>query len=151
MPAYQKSRSGRIRRRMRVRKRVIGKAERPRLSVFRSARHIYAQIIDDASGSTLIAASTLDKEFAKELEAIEKQVAEELEKAAQVKDKKKGKNVALPDARNKIKQARAVGRLIAKKAIAKEQKTVVFDRNGFVYHGRVKALAEGAREGGLIF
>ena len=109
----------RTRRHARVRTKVSGTAERPRLCVFRSNSHLYAQIIDDVAGITLVAASTLDKE---------------------VKTKKSNKEAAAE-----------VGALIAKKAAAKNIKTVVFDRGGYIYHGVVKALAEAAREGGLEF
>ena len=107
----------RLRRHRRVRGKISGTAERPRLAVFRSSKHIYAQIIDDVAGVTLVSASTVEKGF----EGF-------------------GGNV---EAANKV------GKMIAEKALAKGIKTVVFDRGGFVYHGRVKALAEGAREGGL--
>ena len=107
----------RLRRHRRVRGKISGTAERPRLDVFRSSKHIYAQIIDDVAGVTLASASTLEKGF----EGF-------------------GGNV---EAANKV------GKMIAEKALAKGIKQVVFDRGGFVYHGRVKALAEGAREGGL--
>ena len=107
----------RLRRHRRVRGKVGGTAERPRLDVFRSSKHIYAQIIDDSTGTTLCAASTLEKGF----------------------DGSGGNAEA----------ATKVGKAIAEKALKKGIKQVVFDRGGFVYHGRVKALAEGAREGGL--
>lgn len=107
----------RLRRHRRVRGKISGTAERPRLDVFRSSKHIYAQIIDDTTGATLVAASSLDKGF-----------------------EGYGGNA---EAANKV------GKAIAEKALAKGIKVVVFDRGGFVYHGRVKALAEGAREGGL--
>ncbi len=107
----------RQRRHRRVRGKISGTAERPRLNVFRSAKHIYAQIIDDVSGKTLAAASTKDKDFSGN-----------------------GGNA---------EAAKAVGKAIAKKASDAGIKTVVFDRGGYVYHGRVKALADGAREGGL--
>ena len=107
----------RLRRHRRVRGKISGTAERPRLDVFRSSKHIYAQIIDDTTGNTLVSASSLDKGF-----------------------EGNGSNA---DAANKV------GKAIAEKALAKGIKVVVFDRGGFVYHGRVKALAEGAREGGL--
>ncbi len=109
----------RLRRHARVRKNISGTAERPRLNVFRSLNHIYAQIIDDTKGITLAAASSMDKEFSGN-----------------------GGNV---------EGAKEVGTLIAKKAAEKGIKQVVFDRGGYVYHGRVAALAEGAREGGLEF
>ncbi len=109
--------AARLRRHRRVRGKISGTAARPRLDVFRSAKHIYAQIIDDEQGVTLAAASTMDKDF----EGF-------------------GGN---------IEAATAVGKIIAKKALDKGISAVVFDRGGFVYHGRVKALADGAREGGL--
>ncbi len=111
----------RQRRHRRVRKKVFGTAERPRLSFFRSNYNIYAQIIDDDRGVTLTSASTLDKEL---------------------KEFRGKKN---------IEAAKAVGRLIAKRAIKMGIKRVVFDRGGFKYHGRVKALADAAREEGLEF
>lgn len=102
----------------RVRARVIGTPERPRLNVFRSLNHIYVQVIDDTSGHTIVAASTLDKG---------------LDQAA------------------KMQEARTVGMLVAERAKGLGITKVVFDRGGYLYHGRVKALAEGAREGGLDF
>lgn len=107
----------RLRRHRRVRGKISGTAERPRLDVFRSSKHIYAQIIDDVAGVTLVSASSMEKGF----EGF-------------------GGN---------IEAAGKVGKMIAEKALEKGIKTVVFDRGGFVYHGRVKALAEGACEGGL--
>ena len=109
----------RIKRHQRVRKNISGTAERPRLSVYRSLNHIYAQIIDDTKGTTLVSASSLEKDF-----------------------EGYGGN---------IDGAKAVGNLVAKKALEKGIKAVVFDRGGYIYHGRVAALAEGAREGGLEF
>jgi large subunit ribosomal protein L18 len=103
---------------MRIRRRVSGTAERPRLCVFRSARHMYAQLIDDAAGVTLAAASTLD------IEGLN------------------GSNIST---------ASAIGKEIAKRALAKNINAVVFDRNGYLYHGRIKSLADGAREAGLNF
>ncbi len=117
-----KNDDGRARRKQRIRKRVSGSTERPRLSVFRSASHIYAQIIDDDRGVTLAAASTLSKELGE-----------------------------LEGHRGSIPAAEEVGRLIAKRALANNIGRVVFDRNGFLYHGRVKALADAAREAGLDF
>ena len=113
------SRAQRLKRHKRVRKNISGTAERPRLNVFRSLNNIYAQIIDDTKGVTLVAASSLDKEF-----------------------EGYGGN---------IEAAKKVGMLVAEKAIAAGIKEVVFDRGGYVYHGRVASLAEGAREGGLVF
>ena len=109
----------RLRRHKRVRGKISGTAERPRLNVFRSSTNIYAQIIDDVAGVTLAAASTLDKEFT-------------------------------GNGGNK-EAARKVGELIAKRAADKGITEVVFDRGGYIFHGRVKELAEGAREGGLNF
>jgi large subunit ribosomal protein L18 len=106
-----------LKNRARIRKKVDGSTECPRLTVFRSGRHIYAQIIDDADGKTLVAFSTLEGE---------------------IKNKNKD-------------SAKAVGTEIAKRAIAKNIKSVVFDRSGYVFHGRVKAVADGAREAGLSF
>jgi large subunit ribosomal protein L18 len=112
----------RLKRKKRIRKNIFGNQERPRLSVFRTAKHIYAQIIDDTKGTTLVAASTLDKEY----------------KETPVKGKKQD-------------VAKAVGNLIGKRAMDKGIRKVVFDRNGFLFHGRVKALSDGAREAGLEF
>ncbi|MBI3976098.1 MAG: 50S ribosomal protein L18 [Armatimonadetes bacterium] len=112
----------RQRRHLRLRRRTVGAAERPRLVVFRSVSHIYAQIIDDARGQTLAAASTLDSEL---------------------REKVKGAH--------KSDASKMVGALVAQRAQAKGITRVVFDRAGYAYHGRVKALADGAREGGLEF
>jgi large subunit ribosomal protein L18 len=108
----------REKRHRRVRARAIGTAERPRLNVFRSLNHIYAQVIDDAKGHTLAAASTLDKDVS---------------------------------GGSKLDEAKAVGKLVAERAKAAGVSKVVFDRGGYLYHGRVKALADSAREGGLDF
>ena len=113
---------GRQRRHTRIRKLVVGTPDRPRLAVFRSARHIYAQIIDDAAGRTLVAASSLSPEF----------------KAQAFKGKK-------------VDAAKLVGALVAEKALAARIQQVVFDRGGYKYHGRVKALAAAARDKGLRF
>lgn len=113
-------RTARVRRHRRVRKRVIGQPERPRLTIFRSARHIYVQVVDDTTGRTLAAASTLD---------------------ASLRDKKD----------NKTERAKAVGGLIAQRMKDAGVKKVAFDRGGYAYHGRVAALADAAREGGLEF
>ncbi len=116
-------RAARLRRHVRLRKKISGTAERPRLSVFRSLHHIYAQLINDANGSTLMVVSTVEPELRAKL---------------------KGKC-------GNIEAAKAVGSAIAEKAMAKGIKQVVFDRGGQIYHGRVKALAEAARESGLEF
>ena len=110
----------RVRIQLRQRKRISGTKERPRLSVFRSVTHIYAQVIDDLKGATVAAASSLEKDMRA----------------------KTGANV---DA------AKAVGKLVAQRAVEKGVKEVVFDRGGYRYHGRIKALADAAREGGLKF
>jgi large subunit ribosomal protein L18 len=112
----------RQKRKARVRTRIFGTEQRPRLSVFRSAKHIYAQIVVDSTGSTILAASTLSPEIRGEIEGLKKSEA-----------------------------AKKVGELLGKKAAEKNIRRVIFDRNGFLYHGRVKALAEGARESGLEF
>jgi large subunit ribosomal protein L18 len=117
------TREARLRRHSRVREKVGGTKDQPRLCVFRSLKHIYAQVVDDSEGKTLVAASTLDAEIAKDA------------------NKKK----------NKTGQAEMVGTLLAKRATEKKIKQVAFDRGGFRYHGRVKALAEAARKGGLKF
>ncbi|GAB3937943.1 50S ribosomal protein L18 [Mucilaginibacter myungsuensis] len=102
-----------------IRKRIAGSAERPRLSVYRSNKGIYAQIIDDVTGKTLVSTSSMAKDFT--------------------------------DKGSKSELSVAVGKLVAQKAIAAGITSVVFDRNGYLYHGRIKSLADGAREGGLIF
>ena len=107
---------------MRMRNRFSGTAERPRLAVFRSNDHMYAQIIDDVAGKTLVAASTVEKEVKAEL-----------------------------DKTNNVEAAAYVGTVIAKRAMEKGIKEVVFDRGGFLYHGKIEALAEAAREAGLVF
>jgi large subunit ribosomal protein L18 len=112
----------RKRRHKRIRKKVVGTAERPRFAIFRSSNHIYAQIINDDAGHTIISASTLDKELVSQ-----------------------GGHKGNKDA------AKRVGEVLARKALDKGVKKVVFDRGGFLYHGRIKSLADGAREGGLEF
>ena len=109
----------RKKRHKRVRSKVFGTPERPRLNVFRSEKHIYAQIIDDVSGHTVCSASSVEKDF-----------------------KGSGSNK---------EGAKTVGKTVAKRAVAKGIETIVFDRGGYIYHGRIKELAEAAREGGLKF
>lgn len=121
LKAYDR-REARRRRHLRIRKKVFGTPQRPRLAVFRSHKHIYAQVIDDLHGHTLAAASTVEPEL-------------------------RGTADALP----KTEWARQVGALIAKRALAAGVQQVVFDRGGYLYHGRVKALADAAREAGLEF
>lgn len=113
------SNAARLKRHRRVRAKISGTAQRPRLNVFRSAKHIYAQLIDDVNGVTLVSASSMDKDF----------------------EGNGGNKEA----------ARKVGQAIAKRAVEKKIEEVVFDRGGYLFHGRVKELADGAREGGLKF
>lgn len=113
---------GRERRKLRIRRKISGTAEQPRLSVFRSAKHIYAQVVDDHAGSTLAHASTLSRD-----------VRGEVGEAT------------------KLDAAKKVGQAIAKLLLSKGISKVVFDRNGYLYHGRIRALADGAREAGLKF
>jgi large subunit ribosomal protein L18 len=120
--ANKKQEAARQKRKLSIRKKVSGNPERPRLAVFRSVQHIYAQVINDDASKTLVAASTLSPELAEAL---------------------KGKK--------KVVQAALVGELIAKKCAEAKIEKVVFDRSGFIYHGRVQALADGARKGGLQF
>lgn len=108
---------------VRIRKKIYGTADKPRLSVYRSLNQIYAQLIDDDKGATLVSASSLSKEIAEQIKS----------------------------AKGKIEKSKIVGNYIAKLALENKITEVVFDRNGFRYHGRVKALADGAREGGLKF
>ncbi len=122
MNRLEAKRRARLARKKRVRKKVRGTPERPRLTVYKSLRHVYAQIIDDTTGRTLVAASTVGRDL-----------RGELEKTATVE------------------AARAVGLAIGRKALARDITKVVFDRNGYPYHGKVKALAEAAREAGLEF
>jgi large subunit ribosomal protein L18 len=112
----------RVRRHARVRKKIFGTTDRPRLSVFRSLSEIYVQVIDDIEGDTLVSASTVDAELRAKMQGLKK-----------------------------IDQAKLVGKAVAERAISKGIEAVVFDRGGFRYVGRVKALADGAREGGLQF
>ena len=113
------TKQARVQRHKRVRGKIVGTAECPRLNVFRSLQHIYAQLIDDVAGVTLVSASTVEKDF---------------------KDYGGNKDADF-----------TVGKLLAERAAAKDIKEVVFDRGGYIYHGRVESLAEGAREGGLNF
>ena len=112
----------RLKRKKRIRKKLFGTQQRPRLSVFRSSKHIYAQVIDDTLGHTLTTASSLEKAV-----------------------------IEQPKFDNKIAMANFVGKLLGKRTIEKGINQVVFDRNGFLYHGRVKAVSDGAREAGLEF
>ena len=122
MDMSKQKRLARERRHRRVRVRVTGTPERPRLNVFRSLRHIYAQVIDDRTGHTLVSASTVDPDVRKEAEG-----------------------------KSKTEQATIVGKIVAERALKEGIKQVIFDRGGYKYHGRVKMLADAAREGGLEF
>jgi large subunit ribosomal protein L18 len=123
MGATDKKRLARFKRKVRIRQRIRGTADKPRLSVFRSARHISVQVIDDIAGKTLAAASSLEKDVRGQKATFE----------------------------NKIALATFIGKLIAERAQEKGVKQIVFDRNGFLYHGRIKAVSDGAREAGLKF
>ena len=118
-----KLQSKRIKKKNRIRKKIQGTPDCPRLVVFRSTKHAYAQIVDDLNGKTLLSVSTLSKEVREEAKTISKPV----------------------------ERFKFIGKAIAKKAIENNISKVVFDRNGYLYHGRIKALADGAREGGLKF
>lgn len=122
MGTTDQRRQARIKRKKRIRKKLQGTTDRPRLCVFRSSSHIYAQLIDDIKGHTIVSASSIETSAAER--------------------KKIGDKTAV---------ANHVGKLVAERAIQQGLKTVVFDRNGFLYHGRVKAVSAGAREGGLEF
>jgi len=122
MGSLNKRKELRLKRKKRIRKRMTGTVEQPRMTVFRSAKHIYYQIIDDTQGITLVTASTTEKEI-REQQKFE----------------------------NKTAAAVYIGQLIAERAVQKGIKSVVFDRNGFLYHGRIKAVSDGARKAGLDF
>ena len=118
-----RNRNSRLRSKTKIREKISGTSERPRLTIYRSLSNIYAQLIDDTTGKTLVSASSLNKE-----------VVEEVKKA-----------------KGKIAKSKVVGNYLAKKAAEQKISAVVFDRNGYRYHGRIQAIAEGAREGGLKF
>jgi large subunit ribosomal protein L18 len=113
----------RLKNKIRVRKKISGTPERPRLAVFKSLKQIYAQLIDDSTGTTLVSVSSLSKEIANEVK----------------------------NAKNKVEKSKVVGKYLGDKAVEKGFSAVVFDRSGYKYHGRVQAVADGAREGGLKF
>ncbi len=112
----------RLKRKKRIRKKLVGTGNQPRLCVFRSAKHIYAQVVDDSLGQTLAAASSIEKAVRENSES-----------------------------KNKVIAANTVGKIIGQRALQKGIKKIVFDRNGFLYHGRIKAVSDGAREVGLQF
>lgn len=113
----------RLKKKFRIRKKIVGTGDCPRLTVYRSLNHIYAQLVDDTTGTTLISASTLSKEIREQVKGL----------------------------RNRAEVAKIVGKLAGLKAVEKKIERAVFDRNGYLYHGRVKAVADGAREAGLKF
>ena len=123
MNPIQKSQKRRARIRFQIRKKLRGTAERPRLVVYRSLDHIYAQLIDDVNAKTLLTVSTKSKDMSDKISS----------------------------AKGKIEKSKIVGKVTAEKAVSNNISNVVFDRNGYLFHGRVKALADGAREGGLKF
>jgi len=129
----------RLKRHHRIRKKISGTKERPRLSVFKSLKHIYAQIINDEEGVTLVSACTLSPEIKEALHRATHLSVGEVERSEQIQH---GGNITA---------SKIVGEFLAKKALEKGIKNVVFDRGGYIYHGRVKALAEAAREAGLQF
>jgi len=118
-----KNKTARSRSKIKIRRKISGTTERPRLTVYRSLNNIYAQLVDDSTGKTLLSVSTLSKELEKDLKPL----------------------------KGKVSKGKLVGKMIAVKSIEKNISSVVFDRNGYRYHGRVQAVAEGAREGGLKF
>jgi len=118
-----KRKTARSRAKIKIRKKISGTTARPRLTIYRSLNNIYAQLVDDSTGKTLVSVSTLSKELEKDLKSV----------------------------KGKVSKGKLVGKLIAAKSIEKNISNVVFDRNGYRYHGRVQAVAEGAREGGLKF
>ncbi|MEA3231958.1 MAG: 50S ribosomal protein L18 [Thermodesulfobacteriota bacterium] len=122
METLELKKQTRLKRKRRIRKKITGTAERPRLCVFRSAKHIYAQVVDDSTGRTLAAAGSLE-----------------------------GKIKGQSDVKGKIDVASRVGKSVGERAKKQGVQKVVFDRNGFFYHGRVKAVSDGAREAGLLF
>ncbi len=119
----KKNKNIRLRSKIKIRRKISGLADKPRLTVYRSLNNMYVQLIDDSDGNTLVTASTLSKDLKEELK----------------------------NSKGKISKSKMVGKLVAKKALEKNISQVVFDRNGYRYHGRVKAIADGAREGGLKF
>jgi large subunit ribosomal protein L18 len=134
-----------IRRKKKVRSKIFGTGARPRLSVFRSNKFTYAQLIDDEQGVTLVSAS--DKELAhSNLLSLKK-----TKQTSSPEAKAKNKQSAVKEKLSKIERARAVGDLVAKKAVKKKIVEALFDRGGYKYHGRIRAVAEGARNGGLKF
>jgi large subunit ribosomal protein L18 len=119
----KRNENSRVRSKIKIRKKMSGNIEKPRLTVYRSLNNIYVQIIDDVSGKTLVSASSLSKDTKEEIK----------------------------NTKGKTAKSKVIGTIVAKKALEQKISTVVFDRNGYRYHGRIKAIADGAREGGLKF
>lgn len=119
----KRNENSRLRSKIKIRKKMSGTVEKPRLTVYRSLNNIYVQIIDDTSGKTLVSASSLSKDVKEEIKSV----------------------------KGKIAKSKVIGTVVAKKALEQKIATVVFDRNGYRYHGRIQAVADGAREGGLKF
>ena len=122
MGSLNQKKRAHLKRKKSIRKKISGTSQRPRLSVFRSSKHIYVQVVDDVAEHTLVSASTVEKE-----------------------------TTAQPEFKSKIEKAVFIGKMIAQRAVEKGIRQVVFDRNGFLYHGRIKAVSDGAREAGLVF
>ena len=126
--------TGRVRNKIKIRKKISGSDERPRVSVFKSSLHTYAQIISDATAKTMVSASTLEQEVIDEIAKLNTEGSDRTAKSTK-----------------SVLAARAVGIVLARRSKVQKIERVVFDRNGFVFHGRIKAVADGAREGGLDF
>jgi large subunit ribosomal protein L18 len=126
--------TGRVRNKIKIRKKISGSDERPRVSVFKSSLHTYAQVISDATAKTMVSASTLEQEVIDEIAKLNTEGSDRTSKSTK-----------------SVLAARAVGVVLARRSKAQKIERVVFDRNGFVFHGRIKAVADGAREGGLDF
>jgi large subunit ribosomal protein L18 len=126
--------TGRVRNKIKIRKKISGSDERPRVSVFKSSLHTYAQVISDATAKTMVSASTLEQEVIDEIAKLNTEGTDRTAKSTK-----------------SVLAARAVGVVLARRSKVQKIERVVFDRNGFVFHGRIKAVADGAREGGLDF
>lgn len=126
--------TGRVRNKIKIRKKISGSDERPRVSVFKSSLHTYAQVISDATAKTMVSASTLEQEVIDEIAKLNTEGSDRTAKSTK-----------------SVLAARAVGVVLARRSKVQKIERVVFDRNGFVFHGRIKAVADGAREGGLDF
>ena len=158
MSSKFEKRDARLKRHKRIRKKISGTKERPRLSVFKSLKHIYAQIINDEEGVTFVSSCTLSPEIKEALHKAEGCVARNEATSEAISDERSEPKAEGVGERSEqiqhggnITASKIVGEFLAKKALEKGIKTVVFDRGGYIYHGRVKALAEAAREAGLQF